>query len=797
MPAGLAVGVVLTWAYPTYSPSHLLKLNNARMPALCVVFSSHTPIVRPLLGVAMGTKISGTKPVPEPFFAVPGPHCGSDKFWIHPTGTCGYMHILAVPNPEPPIEVPETEPEGNGTVPLTPLAIISSLFESRSGVSSFPNLKAMLWVEEEDDILFIKKILLTHDHDGRRVNTEALLQMMENVMCYTTTSSSTVSQTLAEALLCSDDVVCSHDEALWKTIHKVSFEILYKGSGDVDLHARTMALFDLLGNFTWDAKLVVALAAFATSYGEFCLLIQLYPINPLAVSIAMLKQLPNNFDTFKPRFKALSSLVKAMVDVTKCIIEFEGLLLMQHIKLDDKEMSTTKNLDSTTIATWELTSLVYKVNGMCRKLRTQVDKCHLQIEDKLHRKLLDLSEHETHIDNQEVLSTLFSMKDDKPLKDCSSQAKIGVSELVNKVVVLLISKPEILPLEELLFLVNQTCSSLPHNEKSERNYEFVWVPISSSSTWTDEEKNAFDYLSNTLPWYSVHHPWLLRSAAINYLKQESNFVDEPIMVVVDHNGRVTSSNAINMVYIWGVRAYPFSVSREEELWEEVNWSVQLIIDEIDPLLSKQVEEGRTLCLYGSNNIEWIREFTNMMKEMRNTGLQLDLVYVGKRRPSDDQHVSNITIAEEKLSGYLSYPKMHFFWLRLESIRRSKLKLGKKSTTNADHILQNVVSLMNFDDVERSWALFGEGSSTDTVQLQGRKLMECLKLFQVWGENIEKVGFMGAIIRSALEPPVFVDPCYSCSIVRYVEGKTDERIVFCEECKRPMEKLIVYQCNATE
>lgn len=103
-----------------------------------------------------------------------------------------------------------------------------------------------------------------------------------------------------------------------------------------------MIVFDLVGNYRWDAKVVLVLAAFATSYGEFWLIMQLYPRNLLAVSVAMLKQLPCNVSMLKPRFKALSLLVKEMVEVTKCIIEFEGLPIA-HLMMDKEMISTTKS----------------------------------------------------------------------------------------------------------------------------------------------------------------------------------------------------------------------------------------------------------------------------------------------------------------------------------------------------------------------------------------------------------------------------------------------------------------------
>lgn len=109
-----------------------------------------------------------------------------------------------------------------------------------------------------------------------------------------------------------------------------------------DTHTRTMALLDLLRNYRWDAKLALVIAAFATSYAELWLLKQLYPSNPLAVSVAKLKKLPDNFSVLRPRFKALSLLAKTMTDLTKCIIKFESLPIKE-VKLDKETMTVIKS----------------------------------------------------------------------------------------------------------------------------------------------------------------------------------------------------------------------------------------------------------------------------------------------------------------------------------------------------------------------------------------------------------------------------------------------------------------------
>lgn len=105
-------------------------------------------------------------------------------------------------------------------------------------------------------------------------------------------------------------------------------QISCKSLGGSDAHTTTVSLFNHLSSYSWDAKVVLALAAFALTYGEFWLLAQIYPSNQLAKSMAILKQLPTVMEhsgTLKPRFDALNNLIRAMLDLTRCIVEFKEL----------------------------------------------------------------------------------------------------------------------------------------------------------------------------------------------------------------------------------------------------------------------------------------------------------------------------------------------------------------------------------------------------------------------------------------------------------------------------------------
>lgn len=150
-------------------------------------------------------------------------------------------------------------------------------------------------------------------------------------------------------------------------------------------------------------------------------------------------------------------------------------------------------------------------------------------------------------------------------------------------VIILISKPELFPIEDSLFLVQQ------HNKSVHESYAIVWIPIPVSNSWTESEKRSFRMMSHSLPLFAIKQPWSLNSAVVAFIRQEWNYKeDDPLMVVLDSNGNVTNSNAMDMVFIWGTKAFPFSASREEELWQDQKWTLQFLVDDIDPLLTKWV-----------------------------------------------------------------------------------------------------------------------------------------------------------------------------------------------------------------
>lgn len=185
-------------------------------------------------------------------------------------------------------------------------------------------------------------------------------------------------------------------------------------------------------------------------------------------------------------------------------------------------------------------------------------------------------------------------------------------------------------------------------------------------------------------------------------------------------------------------------------------------------------------MYESNDPEWIQQLHSKM-EIISGGIQFNFVYVGKKS----------LIQPQSRGMSLSPTQIHFFWLRLESMRKSRLRLGK--TAAADHILQEVSALLDFDESQKGWAIFGVGSSTETLWLQGDELMNCLSHFPEWGKNVGKWGFLNSI-KMFLEPPLVDEPCtQSTAVVPFEQGRgLNEGFLRCGKCKHPYKRYIVYQ-----
>ncbi|XP_043805577.1 protein SIEVE ELEMENT OCCLUSION B isoform X2 [Manihot esculenta] len=685
-----------------------------------------------------------------------------------------------------------------------------------------------------DDNAMMKQIQATHAPDGREFSVRPLLNLVEDIFqqAAPTGLATIVHQQVHAQLEAMDDKALqngSHEmlEVLSYTINKISCEISCKCSGGGDAHATTLAIFHLLSSYSWDAKVVLALSAFAVNYGEFWLVAQLYLTNPLAKGIALLKQLPDIIErsaVLKPKFEALNNLIRATLDVAKCIVEFKELP-SQYISPDAPEMLSAtahiptavywtvrsivacatqiigltgtghEHIASTTEA-WELSSLAHKVRSIHEHLMAQLTRCYHHIDEKRHleayQTLVRLFE-TIHIDNIKILRALIYAKDDQlPLFVGAKKERASLDVLRRKNVLLYISELE-LQYEELEMLRQIYEETRQHPTRAESQFEVVWLPVVNRSTpWNDEKQKQFESLRSMMPWYSVFHPSLLDPAVVRYIKEVWHFNKKPLLVVLDPQGKVVNPNAIHMIWIWGSTAFPFTSNREESLWKEETWRIELLADTVDPNIPAWIEGQKHICLYGGEDMDWIRKFTKTADAVaRAANIQLEMLYVGKSNPRDKVRKNNSTIQAEKLSHILpDLTMIWFFWVRLESMWHSKVQHNR--TVENDLIMQEIVTMLSFDGSEHGWAVISRGSGLQghMAKAKGTDILECFEDFQSWNHIATEKGFVPALndYLHGHHNPLHCNRL----ILPGTTGTIPERVV-CAECNRPMEKFIMYRC----
>ncbi|KAF5740430.1 hypothetical protein HS088_TW11G00499 [Tripterygium wilfordii] len=477
-----------------------------------------------------------------------------------------------------------------------------------------------------DDNMMMKHIQGTHAPDGREiVEVKPLLQLVEDIFIRAAPRFDAIGISGApghtevlEERTYSPNFLAMLDSVGY-LIDRISSEIGYKSASGGDVHATAMAILNLVSYYSWDAKLVLALAAFAVQYGEFWLIAQTYTSNHLAKSVAVLRQLPEimqHSSTLRPRFEAIRNLINAMLDIARCIVEIKELpsqyitpdhpgfsTAMAHIPMavywtirslvacaDQITGLTVLGAESivSTQEAWELSSSAHKLSNMHKHLTDQLEICYKHIDERKYDEAynnLKRAFQMTHIDNLRVLWLLISSKEDQPpLVDGVTKGRVNLDVLKRKNVLLLISDLDISQ-EELSILEQIYNESRQHSIRHESQYEVVWLPILDPAVpSTEARQKQFQNLQSGMPWYTVHHPSLIDRPVIKFIKEVWSFKKKPILVVLDPQGRVACPNALHMMWIWGSTAFPFTTLREEDLWKEETWKLELLVDGIDPVI---------------------------------------------------------------------------------------------------------------------------------------------------------------------------------------------------------------------
>ncbi|XP_035550958.1 protein SIEVE ELEMENT OCCLUSION A-like [Juglans regia] len=144
----------------------------------------------------------------------------------------------------------------------------------------------------------------------------------------------------------------------------------------------------------------------------------------------------------------------------------------------------------------------------------------------------------------------------------STKKLLSIDVLKNKNVLLFISDVMDISVEEISILKPIFCGIRDKDEP----YKIVWIPIVEH--WTDDMQAKFDMLQSKMPWY-ILQGFPPTVADIQIMKNEyCSLKNKPIVVVINPQGEVVHPNALRMIRLFGMKAFPFTAEAEKAIMPE-------------------------------------------------------------------------------------------------------------------------------------------------------------------------------------------------------------------------------------
>lgn len=572
------------------------------------------------------------------------------------------------------------------------------------------------------------------------------------------------------------------------TIKSVGSELACKPPGEEIAHKTALSILHKLSSYSWEAKSVLTLAAFAYDFGDFWHLAHHFQSDPLAKQLAILRKVPQlikpaELQKRRQAILEVSSLIKATTRVIAIFDEFEKLSVndpknvpelpaaLDHLPVDVYWTIVTIVAIATKISILlsdepekphDLAPYSQKIHFILNRLNLHLTICRRQLaEAEAIRRIRKLLRTPTEV--LEIFKALIFIKDTtlQPLIDGSTNRTVNIDVLRRKNVFLWISSLDIT--EEDIALLKP----IYDKTKKERNYTIVWVPIVEQ--WTDELRKKFDVLRPKIPWYIVQQ--FSPVVGIRFIKEEWEFKGRPQLVVLSPQGKVENTNAIHLIKSWGLEAFPFDLEAQKIITDKVNW-IAPVVRNIHPTIETWIKEEKYIFFYGGKDTELIQQFTKKVTALQNepafkdTKINIELFLVGKTtRGGEDSSI------------------IGRFWNGIESLFVSK------SHKQVDPVTQDIQKLLAYKN-ESAWAVLSKGSTVITAG-HGSAILKVVEDVDKWKDVVKEKGFEATFKEYHSRVTKTVRYCSHID-VPVVAGKVPETLK-CPECPRTMETYISYKC----
>lgn len=532
--------------------------------------------------------------------------------------------------------------------------------------------------------------------------------------------------------------------SLSSTINELYCEITCKALHTNDACQTMTALFDKLSSFSWDVKAVLTLSAFSAYYAEYRRLAQSEESDYNIKLAAALRGLRAHNLNIRP----LKDLIKVTLEFIKHTVKFAndlaainiGAIFYQSIigVIGCSFLFSAMISAGIEFPGQDLKTFLDQVTKKYESFKKQVEE---HDEERQYKKLKELRRNPAGI--VELVTVLSSAE----VYQCWTKKTVKVEELKNKNVMLLISALTF-PNEDIITLTS-IC-----DESRKSHYEIMWVPIA-------DEKDDEEFLKtrSRMNWYSCNS--IVSKAAAKFIRKRWQFKKQTQVVVLNKEGEVVNADAMSMIYVWGLKALPFTQDRGRKLWDEhsENW--------LEPVLNfKYVEQSfkseELTILYGS------AEDSELVKKV-------------------DSHLTIIKNRFSFFRGFNINTERVKFLTHLERCIFTKMRV---STELSDPLTKDLLELYAGYKKQSSFGIIARGSRV-VVHIGLTHLEKWLSQHEEWIKKRSNKQDFDKQIQDFYRQSVAETECLKFQIPNMV-GNIPEYNK-CPNCSQNMEKVVTFKC----
>ncbi|KAK6645926.1 hypothetical protein PHAVU_L002259 [Phaseolus vulgaris] len=568
----------------------------------------------------------------------------------------------------------------------------------------------------DDQILDI--VYLAHLNDDEICDTDNLYNLVSNIVLR--------SQSMISASSFKPEFV---------TLKLISCQMISTRGAAHCVHQTTMWILQHLKCYSWDAKALITIAALSLEYGSFVHLSQFQPNDVLGNSLKQLNQVQSR------NVSAVAELVTYTVTVFEQIKEwaryaadgydpedvpdlteaFQAILVVVYWTIA-ATVASTGNLVG--VSSYKLSEYRFRLSAAVDKLTTHLGNCSVQIGNVrdyvIIRNIFDRPK-----DIVDLLKALIYSQQKGPenpkIFQGSNLVTKGIEVLRLKHVLLFISGLD--SVEDEISLLNSMYDRLQEDPKEAKgfkkeDFKILWIPIVEE--WSEGSREQFKALKSGIKFYVVEYFYELPGLKIIKDRERLNFESQPIAPLLSPKGTIMNENALDVIFEWGIEAFPFRKTDGEELTLKWKWLWDLILKATPGL---QVKENRYIFIYGGSNSAWIQNFTHELSKIKmNESIQradiiLEYYQLGKGKSEPNNSVPS-------------------FWIGVE-----RKKQNKKHQEAVDCEIQKIVKcLFCLKRDPQGWAILSKGHNIKHLY-HGQAVYQTVAEFQNWkGKVFEREGF---------------------------------------------------------